>query len=386
MATKSGSMNTTNSKICSACGEEKKLPRGFYVSYNPLHKDGYVPICKDCMISYCYNKETNEISFNGLLSLLRQFNKPFIIQAWNAAVNEFINTYSENPPSRVSKRSIIGNYLKNIHTMKQYRVLDWDTGEEYNVAHPAELIKTSLIAISDQDVELLEKKSDDNMNIVKDVRRKGASYNEKVYYLTGDDFEVTEDIIRLFGEGYTEKEYQEMKRLYEKCKLKYPNMSDENDELILQYVRYATKAKIAVSMDNIADAEKWSKLATEALKQLNSIDVQGGVTCFSEFFQKFERVKDVTRILPRFKYRPNDAPDFIIWCYINYCRRLEGKPEVSYGDVYKFYDDKVAEYVKQYGDPYGIFSDDPRLNNREKIKEFIELPPDYYGDNDEIES
>ena len=121
-------------------------------------------------------------------------------------------------------------------------------------------------------------------------------------------------------------------------------------------------------------------MTTEALKQLNSIDVQGGVTCFSEFFQKFERVKDVTRILPRFKYRPNDAPDFIIWCYINYCRRLEGKPEVEYADVYKFYDEKVEEYLKQYGDPYRIFEGDTTLANREKIKEFIKLPPDYYAE------
>ena len=45
-----------------------------------------------------------------------------------------------------------------------------------------------------------------------------------------------------------------------------------------------------------------------------------------------------------------------------------------------FYDDKVAEYLKQYGDPYGIFKDDTTLVNREKISEFIKLPPDYYGD------
>ena len=205
--------------------------------------------------------------------------------------------------------------------------------------------------------------------------------------LNDEEFEVSEEMIRLFGEGYTSKEYQTMQRIYDDTKQDYPNISSNQKNLLLRYVRFAAKEEIATNSGIIADAEKWSKLTTEALKQLNSIDVQGGVTCFSEFFQKFERVKDVTRILPRFKYRPNDAPDFIIWCYINYCRRLEGKPEVPYEDVYKFYDEKVAEYVKQYGDPYGIFTDDPTLNNREKIKEFIELPSDYFGDNDdEVES
>ena len=40
MANRSGSL-TTAKKICSTCGEEKTLKRGFYRSYNPLHKDGY---------------------------------------------------------------------------------------------------------------------------------------------------------------------------------------------------------------------------------------------------------------------------------------------------------------------------------------------------------
>ena len=104
---------------------------------------------------------------------------------------------------------------------------------------------------------------------------------------------------------------------------------------------------------------------------------QGGISSFSEFFQKVERTKDVIRILPKYRYRPNDALDFVIWCFINYCRRLEGKTECAYEDVYKFYDEKVAEYIQQYGDPYGIFADDPTVSNRERIKEFITLPPDY---------
>ena len=213
----------------------------------------------------------------------------------------------------------------------------------------------------------------------KPSKRKHA--NDLVYYLPDDNFAVTEEMIRLFGEGYTSKEYQTMQRIYNDTKQDYPNISTSQRNLLLRYVRFAAKEEIATSSDGIADAEKWSKLASDALKQLNSIDVQGGVTSFSEFLQKFERTRDVTRILPRFKYRPNDAPDFIIWCYINYCRRLEGKPEVPYEDIYKFYDEKVAEYVKQYGDPYGIFTDDPTKQNREKIKDFITLPPDYDSEN-----
>ena len=41
---------------------------------------------------------------------------------------------------------------------------------------------------------------------------------------------------------------------------------------------------------------------------------------------------------------------------------------------------KQKNISKQYGDPYRIFEGDTTLANREKISEFINLPPDYYGD------
>ncbi len=55
-----------------------------------------------------------------------------------------------------------------------------------------------------------------------------------------------------------------------------------------------------------------------------------------------EQAVDVIKIMPRFKYRPNDAPDFNIWCYVDYERKLNDQPPVSYEDVYSFYDKKRA--------------------------------------------
>ena len=350
MARKTGSSNTakTIKKVCSACGKEKSITRDFFVSYNPLHKDGRIPMCKDCIKNACFN-DNGEFEIENFKSLLRQLDKPFIQSLWNASITEVQNNTGQND---VSEDAIVGKYLKNI-SMQQHRSKTWKDSIFGNVSNAEGGIETS--------------------------RRKSMNA-DKVYYLSDEDFVVTEDVIRLFGEGYTAKEYETMKRIYEDSKQDYPNISTSQKNLLLRYVRFAAKEEIATSSGGIADAEKWSKLASESLKQLNAIDVQGGVTCFSEFFQKFEREQDITRILQQFKYRPNDAPDFIIWCYVNYCRRLEGKPEVEYADVYKFYDDKVAEYLKQYGDPYGIFKDDTTLVNREKISEFIKLPPDYYGD------
>lgn len=350
MANRSGSSNTANKpiqkKTCSACGMEKRISM-FYKSYNSLHKDGKIPMCKECIKKACYT-EDGEFDIENFKSLLRQLDKPFIQSVWDKSEMETVQNTGAN--EEVSNDAIVGKYIKNI-SLPQYRSLTWEDGIHYT------------------------QKSAENR--VKSSRGKSRAYDEK-FYLSDEEFAVTEEVIRLFGEGYTAKEYETMQRIYDDTKQDYPNISSNQKNVLLRYVRLAAKEEIATSSGAIADAEKWGKMASDAFKQLSSIDSQGGVSCFSEFFQKFERVKDITRILPQFKYRPNDSPDFVIWCYINYCRRLEGKPEVEYSDVYKFYDEKVNEYIKQYGDPYGIFENDTTLINRGKIKEFIKLPDDYY--------
>lgn len=342
MATKSGSSSAARKhipkKVCTACGIEKPLEKGFYSSKNPFHSDGFTPICRDCVVGACSN-EDGSIDVNRVESVMRQLDKPFLLKEWKNTVEKY---------GTDSARRVVGMYLKNINSLPQYSSMTYDEGVKFS-----------------------ERSS---VNQVSNLRRRA---NQDKFYLQNDGFDVTEDVIRLFGEGYTAKEYETMQRIYDDLQQEYPNISSNQKNLLLRYVRFAAKEEIATSNGVITDAEKWSKMATDALKQLNSIDTQGGISSFSEFFRDFERVKDVSRILPKFKYRPNDAPDFIIWCYINYCRRLEGKPEVEYADVYKFYDEKISEYLKQYGDPYGIFTDDPTLGNRERIKEFIELPPDY---------
>ena len=74
--------------------------------------------------------------------------------------------------------------------------------------------------------------------------RKANTYNEKVYYLNDEEFDVSEEMIRLFGEGYTSKEYQTMQRIYDDTKQDYPNISSNQKNLLLRYVRFAAKRKL----------------------------------------------------------------------------------------------------------------------------------------------
>jgi len=121
---------------------------------------------------------------------------------------------------------------------------------------------------------------------------------------------------------------------------------------------------------------------------LTAADLQKGVNSFSELTMAIEQATDVVNVLPKYKSQPLDAPDFTIWCYVNYERKLRGLPLVDYKDIYEFYDERMYEYLDQYGDPYGVFTEQNETmnKNRPNIEKFIQLPDDYYGEDNQAES
>ena len=222
-----------------------------------------------------------------------------------------------------------------------------------------------------------------NIKMLSKANGKQNAKTEK-QFINSDNFKVTEDIVQLFGEGYSNDEYRKMYKKYEKLKLNYSLQTNLHQEALATYVRFKVKEEDATARGNVDEAKKWYDAAQDAAasgkltpKQLSKADLQGGINSFSEIFKAVEQAVDVIPILPKFKYRPNDALDFNIWCYINYARDLQGLPQCDYEDVYKFYDRKKEEYLEQYGDPYGIFDDEPDESIRENIKKFITLPKDY---------
>lgn len=197
------------------------------------------------------------------------------------------------------------------------------------------------------------------------------------------DGEIEQNDEEMFGVGYSPEEYLAFRKKYNFLKNNYPEKTALHTEALIRYIRYSCKEELAMVGVN-ADpkkAEGWAKLAKDAAtaakinpSQLSQADLQGGLNSIAEIAKAAEEQFDIIQILPEFKYRPNDAADFIIWCYINYGRKAKGLPIVDYSDVYKFYDDKKQEYIEQTGDPYGIFENDPTEKNRMKVEKFIDVP------------
>lgn len=334
---------------CSACG--KFRARGdFYVSHNDKHADtGVFPYCKNCMRKMCNDKD-GVINKEKTLRVLRAIDKPYIHSIWEKV-------------SATGSKNAIGNYLKTIN-MVQYRDSTWLDG----------------------DLDLLTQREANIKPVLTEVKNVEPIKTEIEKF---DDFEITDDIIKLFGNGYTEEEYFYMWNKYEFLRGNYTEQTSMHTEALVTYIRYKVKEEIAVAQGKAKEAKTWGELAMKQAErakinpnQFSKADLQGGLSTIGEIAQAVEQNTDIIPILPQFRYRPNDAVDFCIWNYINYARNLEGKPLVEYKDVYKFYDKMKEDYIASTGDPYGIFANDPTQNNREKVEKFIELPEEYYEEGD----
>jgi hypothetical protein len=365
IATKKKTIKVVQQKECLSCPPEEALKKNadFYISKNPRHSDGRVPWCKKCIITFS-TTENGEIDEEKFKSVLRQLDKPYYVDLIRSAINQFRKENNNIPDDNIRfyGEKIIGNYFKNIN-LKQAANKNYDDSE-----------KDGFI-----------RKITKNTNDVKREIRQAIYFNDSQKEETNtDDFEVTDEMIQLFGDGYNKAEYKKMNDKYETLKPNYPLQTTLHKESLATYVRFKIREEMATAEGNVVDAEKWYKAAQRAAmdgmltpKQLSQEDLQSGITSISELVKTLEQSVDVIKILPQFKYRPNDAVDFTIYCYVDYERKLNGQPPVDYSEIYSFYDAKKEEYIRQNGDPYGIFSDDPTPKNRKNVEKFLELPEDY---------
>lgn len=351
-------------KLCLACPSDNntKPISEFYLSKNPMHGDNKLPWCKECIKKHS-TLATGEIDEDKFKNVLRQIDRPFYRDVLQSAVNQFKKEHSYVAEKEVKYfgGDIVGLYFKNINTLRQVANKSYGDSE-----------KDGFILKQAVDLDAYKKMLNINPDMV-----------EKHTYDIGD-FEVTDDMKMLFGDGYTIVEYKKMFDKYEKLKINYVLQTNIHQEALATYVRFKVKEEDATAKGNVDEANKWYNAAQNAAerakltpRQLSKEDLQGGMVNFSDIFTAVESAKERIKIFPEFKYQPRDAADFIIWNYVNYERNLNNMPEVPYSDIYKFYDEKKKEYIEMHGDPYGIFTEDTTESNRETIERFITVPSEF---------
>lgn len=352
-------------KTCISCpsGHENQPLKNFYISYNPLHADGHVPLCKNCVVRLSYNNEVDDVDVQKFKDVLRQIDRPFIPALWDAAIKQYNDRYTDRAVKHGNRKSIISFYFKNIASLPQYRTMNWSDG-----------LSIAMRSGNERKIE-----SGAGANVV-------SSTTSSLEYIP------TEEDKELFGEGFSPEVYRRMNIKFAGLKSSYPSYTPFHEEALKTYVRLKVQEEMAIARGDAKIAKDWSEAARAAAtdakinpSKLKKEDLEGGIGTFCELYQAIEQAVDVIPVLPRFRQRPYDAIDFTIWCYVNYIRDLEGKPLCSYEDVYKFYDERKEEFIARFGDPTGIFTNDESSLRRESVQQFITLPNDYYDQGAEEE-
>lgn len=305
-------MARTKKKVeltCIKCEDTKEKNSNFYNSNSPLHAhSGKAPICKKCI------KEIVDYdNMDTIYSILQQLDIKFDYSYWEQALN--------------SKFETLPRYITMANSLGQFKGTGW---------------KDSVF--SDDDKSSNSTKPKDNQPIKKKA-----------------DFEITDQLINKWGEGYTPEEYRAFERKYQLLRNNYQEKTAMHTEALLTYIRYRVKEELSTAQGDIKSAKDWGALAQKAAQdakinpsQLSKSDLSDGLDTFGQLVRTVETAEDIIPILPRFKERPQDKVDFTIWCYINYIRDLKGLPLAEYEEIYKFYEERK----KEYGDRYDFLQDD----------------------------
>lgn len=350
-------------KICKTCGNEFPIESGFYLATNPLvSTDGKrLDICKECCIKLMKDEATGLYDIEKVKKTLQLIDRPFVQAVWEGAIREVETDRGENG---VIKKEVGKCYMKTIGSLPPYNNATYSDSKFINDSKPENLISVTPASKLPKSIEECV----------------------DVYTATTcpSKFEITADIIDRWGTGYSRAMLERFEKKYNLLAKSYQLPTALHEESLRNYVRLRVREEEATANGSVEDAVKWASAAEKAAasgklipKAMTKDDLSGGVTSISEISKVVEEATDIIEVLPKFKYRPNDAPDFIIWCYINFARKLKGLPQVDYEEVYKFYDEKKAEHIAQYGDVYGIFAEDTTENNRSAVEQFIQLPRDY---------
>lgn len=323
-----------NIYYCVGCGKVHR-PEEFYVSYHLYHANGRLPFCKKFIKDRVYNRD-DSVNIEKLKEFLMQLDLPFFQDIFETALET-----GSDP---------VGNYFRVINSLPIYHDKTWKDGWNITI---------------EEEIERILRDEERRIDITKPSNKLTKKEILRLKEKWGFDYDIEE--VYLF-----EKKYAMLRD-------NYSEKTAMHTEALFNYIRYRVKEEMATARGEVKDARDWGALASKAAtdakinpSQLSKADLSDGLSTFSELSQAVEKEVDVIRVLPKFKYRPNDAIDFILYCYINYERELAGLSPIKYEEVYSFYDRSIKDYVDQYGDPYEIFTDDPTLKNRDKIKKFIQ--------------
>ena len=305
MAIKKGvkKYNSTPKKICEGECKKTKPITSFYNTNSTFSSDGKLNICKECLEKMMdYNK------IETIYKILQLMDVPFFSDYWEISKEK----NPDNP---------WGSYIRMANSkINEFKNRTWKDSKFES--------KKTLISNSD--------KTKTNKNIISE--------------------EELDILMEKWGYGYTDEEYNLFEKKWIKLIDNYGEKTSFHVEGLITYIRFRVKEELATAKGDVKEAKEWGSMAKDAataakinVLQLSKSDISGGVELLPQLFEAVESEVGIISILPKLKEQPMDDADLIIWCIINYNRRLEDKTRIEYKEIWNFYDEMLQEYFHNQG-------------------------------------
>lgn len=285
-------------KTCTCCGEDKSL-NDYYKSnsYSNRHTKK-MAVCKDCTIKIFenYRKIYKKDIKKSIIETCRLLDMYFEDSVYDATMLEVVGT--KNPPIR--------RYITKVNSMSGIKDLTFIDSK----------INTE---IAQKEVE--------------------------------GEITVSSKMIEKWNEGHPIELYSQFDKFYNEIAPVYDVDNPLRKMYLIQFIKNTVLSDYYLSKGEIKKAQDYGKMAKDTAdagqlspKEFSKIS-SGGLSSVSEIIKLVEQEVDIVSVMPQYQQQPKDKLDFVIWCFINYLRRLEDLPEVEYKDLWEFYN-KMEEDKK----------------------------------------
>lgn len=266
-------------KICKVCDKSKKINE-FYKVDSVLYPDGAMDVCSDCLKDGIDPDNIDEV-----VGVLRQMNKPFIMDVWENSV--------ESSAKLKSKPHPFGEYMQKINSLKQYQ------GKTFK---------------DSEDVFVVSDMYDENLSVIETS--------------DGEEIRFDPQLIVKWGDTYTQNELLRLEKFYQEMSLQY-DISTEIQKSLLRQL-----AMISLEMDkSLKDGDH--KTYNDLVRSQNTImqsagfrpidkkniSDETGLGSFSEVWAEIEKEGFVPKGLAG--YEPDDIDDMLLY-YIQGMQRFTG--------------------------------------------------------------
>lgn len=189
------------------------------------------------------------------------------------------------------------------------------------------------------------------------------------------DYDMVE-LIEKWGDEYLEKDIVRFEKEYRKLVRNYEIKTESHNKFLKMACIASVRANESMAIGDTDGAKVWITIfkdMTSAGKlqpaQMSKADLSGGLNNFSEFYKSIEQSRGAIEIMPEFTKQPKDDADMVLWCMVQYVRRLKGLPDVEFKEIWQFYDEMARAFNNDEGDEiindFAVIEDEEELEGDE---------------------